>query len=105
MQASAHALAKEWARNYEYFRTKEKDSRHDDFIKKQENIFWEGLPKEDTIKPRVEECINNIENICRPIIDNKSLLFLIIHSNNFKKFRDMMANKVNSYKTKRRLDE
>ena len=72
MQVSAQALAREWAKRYHHFRTEEQETSHFDFIKKQENIFWEGLPEDDTIKPKVEKCIDNIEKICRPIIDNKN---------------------------------
>jgi hypothetical protein len=100
MQASAQALASAWARNYRHFRTEKKEEEHYDFIKKQENIFWEGLPEDDTIKPKVEKCIDDIEKICRPIIDNKSLFWLIlIHL--FKRLRETIANKANSADAKK----
>ena len=73
MQTSAQSLARAWARNYSHFRTEKQETNNYNFIEKQENIFWEGLPEEDTIKPKVEKCIADIEQICRPIIDNKSV--------------------------------
>ncbi|MBI5591466.1 MAG: hypothetical protein HY881_13390 [Deltaproteobacteria bacterium] len=101
MQASAQALARAWARNYGHFRTDKKEEEHYDFIKKQENIFWEGLPEEDTIKPKVEKCIDEIEKICRPIIDNKSLIYLIVNSHMFKRLSETIANKANSADAKK----
>ncbi|MFH1672285.1 MAG: hypothetical protein ABIF87_02490 [Pseudomonadota bacterium] len=96
MQASAQALAREWAKNYRHFRTEKQETSHYDFIRKQENIFWEGLPEEDTIKPKVEKCIDDIEKICRPIIDNKSALRLISNGHLLKKLKESIANKANS---------
>lgn len=78
MQTSAQLLATEWARNYGHFQTEQKAEEHCDFIRKQENIFWEMLPEEDTIKPKVEKCIDDIEKICRPIIDHKSFAHYIL---------------------------
>jgi hypothetical protein len=85
MQASAQALAREWAINYRHFRTEKQEIAHYDFIKEQENIFWEGLPEEDIIKPKVEKCIDDIEKICRPIIDNKSVFINLLNKINLSK--------------------
>jgi len=93
MQASAQAFAKAWAKNYRHFRTEKQETSHYDFITKQENIFWEGLPEEDTIKPKVEKCVDDIEKICRPIIDNKSVFRLVTESDLFKKLKELIANK------------
>jgi hypothetical protein len=96
MQASAHSLALEWAKRYHHFRTEQQEASHYDFIKKQENIFWEGLPEDDIIKPKVEQCINDIERICRPIIDNRSVFQsskIIYH---FKKIYGLFDSKANS---------
>jgi len=73
IQASAQALASAWANKYRHF-------RDDNFIKNQENIFWEGHTEEDPIKPKIKKCIDDIEKICRPIIDNKSVFRLISES-------------------------
>jgi hypothetical protein len=96
MQASAQALARAWAENYRHFRTEKQETSHYDFITKQENIFWEGLPEEDTIKPKVEKCVDDIEKFCRPIIDNKSVFRLITENDLFKKLKELIANKANS---------
>jgi len=96
MQVSAQALAQEWAKRYHHFRTEEQETSHYDFVKKQENIFWEGLSEEDTIKLKVEKCIADIEIICRPIIDNKSVLYPL------NKIYDFFANKANSADAKNR---
>ena len=101
MQASAQSLARAWAENYSHFRAEKQEAAHYDFITKQENIFWEGLPEEDTIKPKVEKCIDDIEKICRPIIDNKSVFRLISKSNLLKKLKESIANKANSADAKK----
>jgi len=101
MQASAQALARAWAESYRHFRTEKQEAAHYDFIKEQENIFWEGLPEEDTIKPKVDKCIDDIENICRPIIDNKSLFRSIINGHLLKKLKESIANKANSADSKK----
>lgn len=93
IQVSAQALARAWAENYRHFRTETQQTYHNDFIKKQENIFWEGLHEEDTIKPKVEKCIDDIEKICRPIIDNKSVFRLISERDLFKKLKESLTNK------------
>jgi len=72
MVVSAKTLGSLWAEQLRSYRLEGRPRQDQDLIKKLENIFWEGLPQEDPIKPRVEECIKNIEEICRPIIDNKS---------------------------------
>ena len=95
MQASAQALDRAWAKNYRHFRTEKQKTSHYDFITKQENIFWEGLPEEDTIKLKVEKCVDDIEKICRPIINNKSVVRLVTESDLFKKLKELIANKAN----------
>ena len=101
IQVSAQALASAWAEKYRHFRTEKQETDHSKFIRKQENIFWEGLPEEDTIKPKVENCIDDIEKICRPIIDNKSALRLISDWYPFKKLKESIANKANSADAKK----
>ncbi|HHT9122473.1 MAG TPA: hypothetical protein ACFYEF_06350 [Candidatus Wunengus sp. YC63] len=92
IQASSQALAIEWAKNYRHFRTEKQETDHDNFIKEQENIFWEGLPEEDTIKPKVAKCIDDIEKICRPIIDNRSVFSLVSKINLLKKLNELMPD-------------
>ncbi len=101
MQASAQALARAWAENHRHFRTDKQEAAHYDFVTKQENIFWETLPEEDTIKPKVEKCIDDIEKICRPIIDNKSVLMFISNSPLLNKLKESLANKANSADAKK----
>jgi hypothetical protein len=102
MQVSAQALASEWAKRYHHYRTDEQEPSHFNFIKEQENIFWEGLPEEDKIKPQVEQCIDSIEKICRPIIDNGSLFNSIVNTNYLRKlFKQLFADKDNSADAKR----
>jgi hypothetical protein len=94
MQVSAQALASAWAEKYRYLRPDREGNEHLKFIKEQENIFWEGLPEEDTIKPKVEKCIDDIEKICRPIIDNRSVFTSIIGSEFVKSIKESIANKL-----------
>jgi hypothetical protein len=93
IQVSARALGRAWADQYRNFRTEKQETEHYNFIRKQENVFWEGLPEEDTIKPKVENCIDDIEKICRPIIDSKSVLRLISDWYLIKKLKESLANK------------
>lgn len=96
IQVSAQALARAWAEKYRHFRTDTQETDHYNFIRKQESIFWEGLPEEDIIKPGVENCIEDIEKICRPIIDNKSVLRFISDWHPIRKSKKTIANKANS---------
>ena len=93
IQTSAHALAKAWANSHRYSESNKRGADHFDFVRKQENIFWEMLPEQDTIKQRVEICIDEIENICRPIIDNKSLISSIRNLYIIKKIRGIFPKK------------
>jgi hypothetical protein len=92
IHVSAQTLGRLWAEQFRSFRTERNVSQHDDLIERQENIFWEGLPEEDPIKPKVEECIKNIENICRPIIANKSAVKSLFERPFFVKLRESIAN-------------
>ena len=105
IQASAQSLAIAWADNYRYLRTKKKEAADYDFITSQENIFWEGLPEEDTIKLNVEKCIDDIEKICRPIIDNKSVFRFISDCHLLKKLKRSSVNKTNLADPKRRVTD
>jgi len=77
---SADILPQLWAENNNHYRNENQEKEHREFVNKLENVFWEQLPKNDTIKPRVKKCIEDIEAICRPIIDNKSWLKLTIEN-------------------------
>lgn len=68
---SAQSVARSWAQQYRSFRTEEQANQHFNLIQKQESIFWEGLADEDPIVPKVDECIEEIEKICRPILADK----------------------------------
>lgn len=105
IQVSAQALARAWAENHRQFRSETQNTSHNDFIKRQENIFWEGLPEEDTVKPKVENCINDIEKICRPIIDNKSAFKTITAWRPLKKSKESIINHTDSAIAKNRATE
>jgi hypothetical protein len=101
MQVSAQALAREWAKKFSHFRTEEQETSHYEFIKKQENIFWEMLPEDDTIKTKVEQCVADIEKICRPIIDKKSVFSSDNIIDLLKKINVIFTNKANSADAKK----
>lgn len=65
---SAQTLGSLWVEQFRSFQTGRHVSQNNDLIRKQENIFWAGLPEEDPIKSKVEGCIKDIEQICRSII-------------------------------------
>ena len=88
---SAQALARSWAQLRSY-RTEEQDKQHFDFIKEQEAIFLEGLADKDPISPKVDECIKEVEKICRPIIVGKPTIVGSFSHNTLNKIKEKIAN-------------
>jgi len=79
IQISARRLAQLWARENRYFRTEQQEEHHFDEIKKHEDVFWEGLEEDDPIKPRLKECIEEIEKTCRDTLSAKGTLYSILN--------------------------
>ena len=63
---SARRLSELWVRSR--FRTEEQETKHQQDVKKYESVFWEGLPENDPINPRVKKVLLDIERICHKII-------------------------------------
>jgi len=89
---SAQSLARSWAQQLRSYRTEEQDKQHFDFIQKQEAIFWEGLADEDPISPKVDECIEEVEKICRPILAGKPTIVRSFSHNTLNKIKEKIAN-------------
>jgi len=64
--SSARRLSRLWARSH--FRTEEQWTKHQQDVKKYESVFWEGWSENDSINPRVEKVLSDIERICHKII-------------------------------------
>lgn len=64
--SSARRLSRLWARSD--FRTEEQWTKHQKDVEKYESVFWEGLPENDPINPRVKKVLLDIERICHKII-------------------------------------
>ncbi len=76
---SAQMLAQLWARQNRSFRTEQIEQHDFDQIKKHEAVFWEGLEKDDPIKPRLKECVEEIEKTCRDILSAKGTLYSVLN--------------------------
>lgn len=87
IQVSAQTLAQLWARNNRYFRMERQDQIDFDQVRKREVVFWEGLEKDDPIKPRLNECISEIEKTCRDTLSAKGTLYSILNYRLRKVFR------------------
>lgn len=70
--ASARRLSRLWARSH--FRTEEQWTKHQQDVEKYESVFWEGLPENDPINPRVKKVLLDIEHICHKTIKGKGTL-------------------------------
>lgn len=74
---SARRLSRLWARSY--FRTKEQETKHQQDVEKYESVFWEVLPENDPINPRLEKVLQNIESICHKTIQGKGTLYGLLN--------------------------
>lgn len=74
---AAHVLARLWARDQ--FRTEQMWEQHQKEIEKYEAIFWEGLPNEDPINPRIAAVIAQIEATCRSVISGKGTIYSFLN--------------------------
>ena len=63
---SARRLSRLWARSN--FRTEEQWTKHQQDVEKYESVFWEDLPENDPINPRVRKVLLDIERICHKTI-------------------------------------
>ena len=88
---SAQSLARSWAQQLRSYRIEQEDKQRLDFIQKQETIFWEGLADEDPISPKVDECIEEIEKICRPILSGKPTILSSFAFKALQKIREQIA--------------
>lgn len=73
---AARILARRWAQSH--FRSDQQRKEHEDSVSKQEAIFWEGLEAQDPINPRLTKTVEDMEQICRAVIEERfSLLELL----------------------------
>lgn len=66
---SARHLSRLWGR--EHFRTEEQWEEHQKHIEEQETIFWADSVENDPINPRVEKAINDMEIVCKEVIEGE----------------------------------
>ena len=55
-------------------------------------IIWEGLEDEDPINPKVDECVQKIETVCREILSKRNILQDFIKHPLFQKIKERLAN-------------
>lgn len=63
---SARMLAQLWARDH--FRTDEQWEKHNNHIRRHEDVFWSTGEEDDPIEQRVQKVIADIEKICGAVI-------------------------------------
>lgn len=69
-----------WARRAEgHFRTEEQASENEASIARHEKVFWEMLPEDDPIKPKLDEIASGIEKVCRSVIEAHGTLYSLIN--------------------------
>lgn len=66
---SARHLSRWWARDH--FRTDQQWEDHQKRVDEQEAIFWADVAEEDPIKPRVASAIEEMEIICKCVINEQ----------------------------------
>jgi len=74
---SARKLARLWGRDH--FRTDAQWEQHRAQIEKNETVFWEGGEEDDPINPKLDNLIESIESVCRPVISGKGTLYGIFN--------------------------
>lgn len=70
--ASAHILARLWARDRHL--TDIQLEQHRKRLDKFEAVFWEGLPEDDPINPKVAKIIAEVELVCADVIAGQGSL-------------------------------
>ncbi|WP_418133095.1 hypothetical protein ABL849_13675 [Variovorax sp. 375MFSha3.1] len=77
IRRAGHMLSHLWARRP--YQNEAQAERDDELIKMYENVFWEMLPEDDKIKPKVASIVKEIETTCRGVIEAKSTLYGVIN--------------------------
>ncbi|WP_369662014.1 hypothetical protein [Variovorax sp. V15] len=77
IRLAGHMLAQLWAQRT--YASEAHAAEAAELIKTYENVYWEMLPEDDKIKPKVAEIIKEIETTCRGIIEAKGTLYGIIN--------------------------
>ena len=78
MISSAEILARLWAQDN--FRDDNALEKHRESVEKYEAIFWEGLEETDTITPRLDALIEEMERSCNRVISGKGTLSGLLNS-------------------------
>lgn len=77
IRLAGHMLAQLWARRT--YANEEQAAEAEKLIKTYENVYWEMLPEDDKIKPKVAAIIKDVEATCRGIIEAKGTLYGMIN--------------------------
>lgn len=67
-----------WRHEDRQFRTEEQMETHQSNMEKYEAVFWEGYGDVDPISPAIDKAIQDIEAICRPVIEQKGVGFILL---------------------------
>jgi len=76
--SAARCLARLWARSH--FASDQQWDSHQQRVRAQEAIFWEGLAEEDPINPRLEQTVQDMERICSAVIEERFSLLDLLNS-------------------------
>ena len=81
--AAARMLARLWARSH--FASDQQWRVHQQRVDKQEAIFWQGLKDEDQINPRLDQTVQDMEQICKAVIEEQFSLLELLNRPIFKR--------------------
>jgi len=75
---AAHMLGRHyWPRQGRVSMTEAQFEKHLAEMNKHEAVFWAGYDENDPIHKRVDEVIIAIEKVCRPVLEEKSVGFIL----------------------------
>ncbi len=76
--ASAHILGRYyWPRQGRVRTTEEEFQKHLEEMHRHEGVFWAGFDSSDPTAARVEKIISDIESVCRPVLEERTVGFIL----------------------------
>jgi hypothetical protein len=76
--ASAHSLGTYyWPRQGRITMAEEEFQMHLDEMHRHEGVFWAGFGTSDPTAERVEKAISDIESVCRPVLEERTVGFIL----------------------------
>jgi hypothetical protein len=81
--AAARMLARLWARSD--FASGQQWREHQQRVDNQEAVFWEGLKDKDPINPRLDKTVQDMEQICKAVIEEQFSFLELLNRPIFKR--------------------